>query len=202
MGPHRTPSFRPSRWLSACTGLIGRCRSWNVDRAQPAMELVALAVGQLIDDAKRLQPRLARAGPIVDREADVAEAGQCLHLAAAVAELPIERQRMPVLGGGLPVVAEVMVGEAEAIPRVGLAATIAEAAVQGERPLAVGQRRAPIAELGVAPANVVERPAYPPCDRRPGTAPARSACSSASRWRPATRPRARPSLTVGVAPGR
>jgi hypothetical protein len=67
----------------------------------------------------------------------VAEAGEGVGLAEAVADLPVQVEGLLVARDGLALVAEVMVGIAEAVPGLGLTVAVAELPEQVEGLLAV-----------------------------------------------------------------
>lgn len=92
---------------------------------------------ELAEDGSGLPPGVARGVGVADAAVHLAELGEGPGFAVAVAKPPEEVDGGPVagdgLGGdGLGVVAEVLVGVAEAVPRVGLIGAVVELLVQGQ----------------------------------------------------------------------
>src|SRR6267378_3451028 len=63
-----------------------------------------------------------------------------------------------VVEGGLLMIAEKVVGVADAVQRAGLSPTVAELSPHGERLLTMGERLLGVSEQRLTPADVVERP--------------------------------------------
>ena len=82
------------------------------------------------------------------------EVGQDGGFVVAVAEVAVEGEGVDVAVGGVGVVAEVVVGVAEAVPRLGLPVAVAYLLEEGEGLLAVGEGGGVVTEQGVVPADV------------------------------------------------
>src|SRR2546421_7388690 len=107
-------------------------------------------------DGECLLPRSAGGRVVSNGVLVVAEVDQRLGLVVAGTEVPAELGRLFVAGGGLDVVAEVMVGEAEAVPNGGFHPAVAEPLDEFERPLAGRSGLVIFAELPMAPADRVQ----------------------------------------------
>ena len=84
--------------------------------------------------------------------------GEDLGFLVPVSEVAEQVQGVPLAGDGLIVMAEVMVGVAQAVPGGGLALPVAEFAQQDEGVLAVEERPRVVAEQGMVPADRVQGP--------------------------------------------
>src|SRR5207245_5445864 len=89
------------------------------------------------------------------------EAAEDLCLEEAVPEVVEEVDGALVAGHGFGVVAEVVVGVAETVPRAGLTASIAEFFEQSEGSCTAGEGLRVVAEPGPVPAERVERSRLP-----------------------------------------
>src|SRR6266511_1572874 len=89
-------------------------------------DLVGVGVVDLFEDGQCSLPRVASRVDLAGGLVRLAEAGQRAGLVVAVAEVPVRDQGLLVVLGGLGVVPEVVVGVAEAVPRVGLPVAVAE----------------------------------------------------------------------------
>ena len=91
----------------------------------------------------------------------VAKVGKDIGFYVRVLQVASPVERTLVAQDGLWVVAEVMVGVADAVPRVGLPAAAANLLLDGKSLLAIGECLPIIAELGVQPADSIERASLP-----------------------------------------
>jgi hypothetical protein len=111
---------------------------------------------QVLEDAQGDAQRLPRLHRVLRAELDVAQVTQGLSLGVAVAEFPREADGALVAAGGLGQVAEVLLGEAQAVPGSRLAGTVPEQAEPGHgRPAGVPGLPV-VADQGVTPADVVQ----------------------------------------------
>lgn len=84
-----------------------------------------VGVAELVKDRHRVLPCDPRVGGASHGVEGVAEVEQSLGLEVAGAEFSVEFQRLLVTGEGAREFAKVVMGVAEAVPRIGLWATVA-----------------------------------------------------------------------------
>jgi hypothetical protein len=110
-------------------------------------------VAEVVQDGERFLPGGAGLIRLTCGEAGVADVAERLGLGPPVADLPVQAEGPLVAGGRFGVVAEVVVGEPEAVPDVGLQPGVAKLGEQLERLPAGDERMAVIADLDVEPAD-------------------------------------------------
>ena len=113
-------------------------------------------MAEVVQDGERFLPGGAGLIRLTGGEAGVADVAERLGLGPPVADLPVQAEGPLVAGGRFGVVAEVVVGEPEAVPDVGLQPGVAKFGEQLERLPAGDERMAVIAELDVEPADPVQ----------------------------------------------
>ena len=113
-------------------------------------------MAEVVQDGQRFLPGGAGLIRLTGGEAGVADVAERLGLGPPVADLPVQAEGPLVAGGRFGVVAEVVVGEPEAVPDVGLQPGVAKFGEQLERLPAGDERMAVIAELDVEPADPVQ----------------------------------------------
>jgi hypothetical protein len=111
---------------------------------------------EVVQDGERFLPGGAGLIRLTGSEAGVADVAERLGLGPAVADLPVQAEGPLVTGGRFGVVAELVVGEPEAVPDVGLQPGVATFLEQLERLPAGGARLPVVAELDMEPADPVE----------------------------------------------
>jgi hypothetical protein len=86
----------------------------------------------VLEDGERLQPSLARFREIVGGVAGVAEVGEGVRFDPAVAEFPGYGERALIAVDGFGKVAEMVLGVAQAVPRMSLASAVTGFRADGE----------------------------------------------------------------------
>jgi hypothetical protein len=97
-------------------------------------------VSKFIEDAQSVLPSVTRRTMRAGDVKRVAEPDPGLHLPDPITHLDVARQRLPVAVDGLIVVAQVVVSEAERVPRGGLAFRFTEFLKHDQGLLAERQR--------------------------------------------------------------
>src|SRR5262245_24899733 len=93
------------------------------------LDLFGMGMAQLIEDDQRLLPDSSRRGGIARRVVRVAETDERLGLLVAVAHGAPPLEGLLVAGDRLGVMAEVVMGVAEAAPGIGVAGPVVKLAV-------------------------------------------------------------------------
>jgi hypothetical protein len=120
-------------------------------------DLRRLGVVQFLEDRQRLLPGLARGWRAPEGGMGLAQVDERPGLVVAVAKRAVQGQGPPVAGKCLEALAEVMAGEADAVPGGGLPALVAGLLEHGQGLAGAGQGLPVAPELGEAPAQRVER---------------------------------------------
>jgi hypothetical protein len=123
-------------------------------------DMLGVGVVEVDQDGQCKLPGVAGGVEVAGDVVGLAEVGEKGGLVVAVV-LPGQVDGVLVAGDGLVVLAEVVVGVADAVPGNGLPVAVAEFLVQGEGLLAGGEGLPVIAELSVEPAAVVEGSGLP-----------------------------------------
>ena len=113
-------------------------------------------MAEIVEDGERLLPGNAGLVGLPGGLEGVADMAERFGLGPAVADLPVEDEGPLVADGRFGVVAEVVVGEPEAVPDVGLQPGVAKLLEQLECLPAGGERLPVVAELDVEPADPVQ----------------------------------------------
>lgn len=103
----------------------------SVQRGELGANRVGVGMVKVVEDGQGPLPSVAGGVGVAGGVVSVAEVGEGIGLVVAVAMVPVQGQGVLIAGDGFGVVAEVMVGETEAVPGVGLPETVAELPVLG-----------------------------------------------------------------------
>src|SRR5437588_8564988 len=108
-------------------GRVGLWGRWVL--GQSCAQDVGVGVVQVVEDGQSPLPGLVCGGDVARVLVGVAQADEGVGLWMASAQLLVQLQCVVVAGDGPPVLAEVVVGDAEAVPGVGLAVPAADRSV-------------------------------------------------------------------------
>jgi hypothetical protein len=125
-------------------------------RTESGPDLLRVGMAEVIEDGQGSPPSALRGRGIADRVLGVAEVDDGVGLAGAAAEVPVQGERILVVGDGLGVPPEMVVGVAEAVRRGGLTVAVPDGLHELHGLLAVGQRCQVVAGHGVVPPDRVE----------------------------------------------
>ena len=106
-------------------------------------QLAGIRVVQLVEDGQGPLPALAGGLVVAGGLLRLAEVAQQVGLVVPGAEVTEDVQRLPVVRDRLVMLAEVMVGETDAVQRLGLAVAMADVAENAKRPSASSRTRWP-----------------------------------------------------------
>lgn len=113
-------------------------------------------MANVIQDDQGLAPGLHGPGQLAGGMVAVTEVGESHRLRREVAELASDAERAVVARGGLRMVAELMLGDAQAVPGISLENAVADLGVEVEGALAEGAGKLKVAKKTVVETDVVQ----------------------------------------------